>query len=76
MLIGNGRKSEEGCKKWWRRTVKHLISTKIIMQMQTNKKEDFIMLKVIQLFIGQSGEFILNIIQLSGLSWLLSSYLD
>ncbi|QHM44906.1 hypothetical protein C7M38_03076 (plasmid) [Lactiplantibacillus plantarum] len=33
------------------------------MQMQTNKKEDFIMLKVIQLFIGQSGEFILNIIQ-------------
>lgn len=31
--------------------------------MQTNKKEDFIMLKVIQLFIGQSWELILNIIQ-------------
>ena len=31
--------------------------------MQTNKKEDFIMLKVIQLFIGQSWELILNSIQ-------------
>ncbi len=33
------------------------------MQIQTNKKEDFIMLKVIQLFIGQSWELILNIIK-------------
>lgn len=31
--------------------------------MQTNKKEDFIMLKVIQLFISQSWELMLNIIQ-------------
>ncbi|KGO32404.1 hypothetical protein Q757_01205 [Oenococcus alcoholitolerans] len=40
-----------------------MIIIKIIIQMQTNKKEDFIMLKVIQLFIGQSWELILNIIQ-------------